>query len=77
MHHNNLYHLKQYHTNNPLRQQGQDLTDIALVLGAIRPARRVGSPPQNIGLGFDDIDIVNSSLPGEQRSDHDLLDDEL
>lgn len=29
------------------------------------------------GWECEDIDIVNASLPGEQRSDHDLLDDEL
>jgi hypothetical protein len=29
------------------------------------------------GWECEDIDIVNASLPGEQRSDHDLIDDEL
>jgi hypothetical protein len=57
--------------------KGRTFRTLALCSGRSDRRDRLTANLKTMGGECDDIEIGNSSLPGEQHSDHDILDDEL
>jgi hypothetical protein len=63
--------------SNPFQRGGGTLRVLHLFSGRADRPDGLAAHLKSLGWDCDDVDVVNTYLPGPQRSDHDLLDDEL